>query len=264
MSFFFRRKKVGPEYYFKRGAECLESGNYEWALESFSKAIEMNPGLEIAYYHRGRVYQEMGKMREAVKDYAMFLEVDSRGYESAGDIKELVSASIKNAQLMMQRDEVRNDIRSYGVGRIVDELMEVYDPKQEYTSNELYKLILSDLKKSSPKQWHHLGFIQLIRNKIDEALEGFDMAIEESSGDPVSYYFKGVTLLKNIEKVRGSSMVFRKEERIKELSMKAHSSFMKALKNGLNSKLCLECGYRTRNPELGFCMYCGKKLASNI
>ena len=61
MSFLFRRKKVGPEYYFERGEECLESGNYEWALESFNKAIEMNPGLEMAYLQRGRVYQELGK-----------------------------------------------------------------------------------------------------------------------------------------------------------------------------------------------------------
>ena len=141
--------------------------------------------------------------------------------------------------------------------------MEEYDPKQEYSSNELYKLILSDLKKASPKQWNHLGFIQLIRNKIDEALEGFDKAIDENPGDPVPHYFKGVTLLKNIEKVRGSSMVFRKEERIKEISMMAHSSFLRALKNGFNSKLCPECGYKTQNPELGFCMYCGKKLLSN-
>jgi len=262
MSFLFRRKKVGSEYYFDRGEECLESGNYEWALESFSKAIEMNPGLEIAYYHRGHVYQELGRMREAVKDYAMFLEVDNRGYEGAGDVKELVSASIKNAQLMMRRDGVKNNIRSYGIDKIVDELMEEYDPKQEYSSNELYKLILSDLKKASPKQWQHLSFIRLIRNEIDEALEGFDNAIEESPGDPVPYYFKGVTLLKIIEKVRGSNMVFRKEEKIKELSFKAHSSFMQALKNGLGSKLCFNCGYKTRNLELDFCMYCGKKLDS--
>ena len=201
-------------------------------------------------------------MREAVEDYAMFLEVDSRGYEGAGDVKELVSASIKNAQLMMQRDGVKNDIRSYGIDRLVDELMKEYNPKQEYRSNELYKLILSDLKKASPKQWHRLGFIQLIRNEIDEALEDFDNAIEESPGDSIPHYFKGVTLLKNIEKIKHSSMVFRKEEKIKELSLKAHSSFMQSLKNGLSSKLCLECGYKTSNPELGFCTYCGKKLAS--
>jgi tetratricopeptide (TPR) repeat protein len=262
MSFLFRRKKVGPEYYFERGEECLESGNYEWALESFNKAIEMNPGLEMAYLHRGRVYQELGKMREAVEDYAMFLEVDSRGYEGAGDVKELVSASISNAKLMMQRDGVKNDIRAYGIDKIVDELMEEYDPKQEYRSNELYKLILSDLKNASPKNWLHLGFIQLIRNKVDDALESFGKAIEENPGDPVPHYFTGITLLKTIEEVRGRGIVFNKEERIKELSMKAHSSFMQALKSGLSSKLCLECGYKTSNPELGFCMYCGKKLAS--
>jgi len=263
MSFLFRRKKVGPEYYFERGEECLESGNYEWALESFNKAIEMNPGLEMAYYHRGRVYQELGKMQEAVKDYAMFLEVDSRGYEGAGDTKELVSASIKNAQLMMQRDGVKNDIRSYGIDKIVNELMEEYDPKQEFSNNKLYKLILSDLKKDSPKQWLYLGFIQLIRNKLNEAHESFDMAIIESPRDPVPHYFKGITLLKNIEKIK-RSMSFRKEEKSEELSLKAHSSFMQALKNGFSSKLCLNCGYKTRNPELGFCMYCGKKLACKL
>ncbi len=263
MSFLFRRKKVGPEYYFERGEECLQNENYDWALESFSKAIEMNPALEMAYYHRAHVYQKLGKMREAMKDFAMFLEVDSRGYEGAGDMKEFVSASIKNAQLMMQRDSIRNEIRTYGIDRIVEEFMEEYDPKQEYRSNELYKLILSDLKKSSPTKWPYVGFVQLIRNKINEALEGFDKAIEENPGDPVSYYFKGVALLKNVEEVKKSSMIFRKEERIKELSLKSHSSFMQALEKGLSSKLCPECGYKTRNLELGFCMYCGKKLLSN-
>lgn len=264
MSFLFRRKKAGPEYYFERGEDCLQNENYAWALESFTKAIEMNPALELAYYHRAHVYQKLGKMREAVNDYAMFLEVDSRGYEGAEDVKELVSASIKNAQLMMQRDGVKNAIRSYGLERIVDELMEEYDPKKAYSSSELYKLILSDLKKASPKPWHYLGFIQLIRSKINEALDGFDHAIEENPRDPILYYFKAVTLLKNIENVSGSNMIFRKDEKIKELSLNAHSNFMQALKNGLGSKLCLNCGYTTRNPELGFCMYCGTKLASLI
>ncbi len=100
--------------------------------------------------------------------------------------------------------------------------------------------------------------------KYDEALESFDNTIEENPGDPVPYYFKGVTLLKNLEKVRGISVVLRKEEKIEELSLKAHSSFIQALKNGFNSKLCLNCGYKTSKSELAFCMYCGKKLASYL
>jgi tetratricopeptide (TPR) repeat protein len=262
MSFLFRRKKVDPDYYFKRGKKCLQSENYDWALESFSKAIEMNPHLEMAYYHRGHLHMKQGNMREAVTDFAMFLEVDSRGYEGAEDIKELVSASLKNAQLMSQRDEVKNTIRSYGIDRIVEELKEEYDPKHEYRLDELYKLILSDLRKTTPKHWLHIGFIQLLRNNIDKALEGFDKAIDATPSDPDPYYFTGVTLLKDIEKVRKKSMAFRKSERMKELSMKAHSYFSQALKKGLQSSLCPDCGYKTQNPELAFCMYCGKKLAS--
>ena len=104
------------------------------------------------------------------------------------------------------------------------------------------------------------GFIAQRFTEDDTSLH---KAIEETPNNPHNFYFRGVALLKKMEKVREKDLVIRKSERVKELWEKAYSSFTEALKLGLNSSLCQECGYKTNKPELSFCTYCGKKLRSN-
>ena len=41
MGFLFRKKRNLPEYFFKRGEECLKKGDLKWALESLNKAIDL-------------------------------------------------------------------------------------------------------------------------------------------------------------------------------------------------------------------------------
>jgi tetratricopeptide (TPR) repeat protein len=253
---------VGPDYYFQRGLDCLQQENYAWAVVSFTKAIEMNPHLEMAYYHRAQSYLKQGQMRAAVTDFAQFLEVDHRGYEGAEDVKELVVASIKNARLTSQRDAIKHALRSYGIDRLITELIEEYNPQHEYPHTKLYALLISDLQHATPTPWASLGFIQLLRNHLDDALDAYDRAIDETPGDPEPYYFTGVALLKKIAQVQTSRLVFKKPAHITELSLKAHASFMQALTQGFNARLCLTCGYKTSHPDVGFCMYCGTTLAS--
>lgn len=260
MSPFFRRKKAGSEYYFERGEECLKREDYRWALESFTKAIEFNPGFEMAYYKRAEVYKKLGETRKALEDYVMFLETDRRSYETAEGLKDVLPAVWKNAQLEVQRGKARDEIRSYGIVNIVKELMEEYNPGKEYLSRNLYGFLLSELKKGSLKQRKYIGFVQLLRENLGKAVEEFDDVIKENPRDPDLYYFRGVALLKKMEELREKGFVARRNERVKETQEKAYSSFMQALKAGFCGGLCPECGYRTRNPELSFCMYCGKKL----
>jgi tetratricopeptide (TPR) repeat protein len=263
MSPLFGKKKVGPEYYFERGENCLKSENLRWALESFTKAIEFNPSFEMAYYKRAEVYKKLGENRKAVEDYAAFLESDSRVYESAEELRDLLPASLKNAQLMLQRDKARNEIRSFGTMNIIKELMREYTPQKNYLYSKLYQLLLSDLKKSYPKQIGSMGFVHLLRGDLSKAVEEFDKALKEAPGNSDLHYFKGVALLKKTEESRQKGVLIRGNKQMGETWAKAHSSFMEALKTGFSWSLCAECGYRTKNPELNFCMHCGKKLLTS-
>lgn len=43
-------------------------GNYEQEIEDCSKAIELNPNLAVADYHRGIAYYKLGNRKQAAKD----------------------------------------------------------------------------------------------------------------------------------------------------------------------------------------------------
>ena len=59
---------------FLYGIESLLSGDYNIAIHEFSKAIEENIDIFIAYDFRCNVYHEIGKYNEAIGDYSHILE----------------------------------------------------------------------------------------------------------------------------------------------------------------------------------------------
>lgn len=54
--------------------ETIESYYYE-AIYNFSKAIEIDPQLEIAYYFRGQVYKTIGELPKSDLDFAKYKEL---------------------------------------------------------------------------------------------------------------------------------------------------------------------------------------------
>jgi tetratricopeptide (TPR) repeat protein len=252
---FFRKKEVGPEYYFERGEDCLKRGDYHWAMVSFSKAIEFKPDYEMAYHRRAEAYKGLGKTREAVWDYIKFLEVDHRMPGMAGDFKEAVKESINIARMDWQRDRVKDEIISFGVPALLDELMEGYDPEGEYSDTRFYDLALSWLERSPGENRHYVGFVLLLKGDFDKAIREFDEAIKEDPKNPNTYYFNGVTLLKKMKKFKP----MRRMRKVEELSEMARMNFEQAMKKGFEWRVCPECGYRTPS-KTNFCMRCGEKL----
>ena len=258
---FFRKKKVGPEYYFERGEECLQNGNYKWAAESFTKAIEFDPGLEMAYYRRAEAYRRLGRNREAISDYIKFLETDHRQPDMAENLDDALKEAFKIASRGWEQDRVKEEIISFGIPALIEELMETYDPRREYSDKRFYQLALSWLRENSMKDARSIGFVQLLRRNYDEALKEFEKSIGENPEAPDAYYLKGVALLDKKKITEGRGGIFNRGERTEELSERARESFEQALNNGYVWRLCPECGYRA-SPSTNFCAYCGKKLLS--
>ena len=255
MGFLFRKKKVGPEYYLERGEECLEKGNYQWAVESFTKAIEFNPELEMAYFKRREAYKKLGKEREAVWDCIKFIEVDRRPPGTAEDPIGVLKESVKYARIGLQRDNVKSEIISFGIPKILDGMIDGYDPGKEYSDNHFYDLALSWLKEKAADGGHYVGFIKLLKREYDEALKELDKAIELSPEKPDPYYLKGVALTKKIRIMEKGARLQKAEESKKE----ARSVFEQALKAGYKGRICPGCGYRTSS-TMNFCLRCGEKM----
>ena len=84
-----------------RGA-CFESkSQYEKSIESFSKAVEINPNYAEALYNLGVVQKKAGKIDDAIYSYQKTLDIDSNNanaHNNLGNLlteKGLASQSIK-------------------------------------------------------------------------------------------------------------------------------------------------------------------------
>jgi tetratricopeptide (TPR) repeat protein len=259
---FFRKKKIGTEYYYERGEECLNNGNYKWAVESFTKAIEFNPSLEMAYYKRAEAYRKLGKTRDAISDCIKLLETDNRQPDMAEDLDDALKEAFKIAKRGWEQDRVKEEIISFGIPALLDELIEVYDPRGEYSDERFYKLALSWLNERPERNGRYIGFVQLMRSKYDEAIIEFDRSIEEYPDDPDVYYLRGVAYIGKRQKEKGKPGIFKGREREEELYQQARESFEQALRIDQSMRLCLDCGYQTSSCS-NFCIYCGGSLFSS-
>ena len=57
------------DYYMKQGAERSSSGNWQGAIESYTKAIYLAPNNPDAYMSRGAAYSNLENWNKAVEDY---------------------------------------------------------------------------------------------------------------------------------------------------------------------------------------------------
>jgi tetratricopeptide (TPR) repeat protein len=58
-----------------RLAVYYDLGKYEQAIQDFSKAIEVAPGLETLYFNRGSVYYHLGKYTQVIQDSSKAIEL---------------------------------------------------------------------------------------------------------------------------------------------------------------------------------------------
>jgi len=72
---------------YKRGDAYDETGKYDKAITSYSKAIELDPNHALSYYNRGCAYGEIGAYDKAIADYNKAIELnpnDALAYYNRG------------------------------------------------------------------------------------------------------------------------------------------------------------------------------------
>jgi lipoprotein NlpI len=57
------------------GIEQSATGNYSAALDALDRAIKQDPKAAVAYYHRGRTYFCMAKIKQSVADFDRYVEL---------------------------------------------------------------------------------------------------------------------------------------------------------------------------------------------
>ena len=76
--------------WYEKGVKAFQSENYGEALSFFTKAIELNPRYQNAYFYRGFVKDELGDRKGALADYNKAIDFNPKfadAYNNRGTVK---------------------------------------------------------------------------------------------------------------------------------------------------------------------------------
>src|SRR3974377_1965041 len=75
-------KRIHPSVtFFMLGNAYMAKGDFDCAIEQYTRAIQASPKFVDAYFNRGRAHDARGELNEAVADYDKALSIDPRKAE---------------------------------------------------------------------------------------------------------------------------------------------------------------------------------------
>ena len=144
--------------WYNLGYDCMMGGDYEGAVENFTKAIEADPTQVYFYDDRGRAYANLGKYDEAITDYKTAIEIDpdyifpysdlAFAYYHKGDLESALESftvaldidpvgSTYNARADVYRQLGRYDEAMADIGEALR--LDGDDPRWVYTRGLIYR-----------------------------------------------------------------------------------------------------------------------------
>ena len=175
------------------GLSHRRNEEYSKAIERFTKAIEINPQLSIAYNNRGVAYRRQGDIDLAIQDYDRAIELNpysARAYNNRG--------------VAYRRQGNRNDaIQDFNkaIELNPDHARAYYSRGVAYRQQGNHNLAVQDFNKAielNPgytRAYYSRGFAYQDQGKHDLAIQDFNKAIELDPDYARAYYSRGVSML---------------------------------------------------------------------
>jgi len=143
---------LNMELYHNRGVSCMMFGNFNCAIDSFSKALVSSPANVELMLKRGTAYARVGMQTEALADYAYVLRVSTQ----------VVDAYVGRGYLYLNR--------------------------QQGAAAERDFLKAAELLPKSPDVNAGLGAAQFLEKKYADAEASFSKAISADPKNPQHYF----------------------------------------------------------------------------
>lgn len=177
------------------------SNDPEHALSDINKSIELNPKEPQAYYTRGSVFEALGKVADAVRDYRQALSIDAKHEDSQKAVARLGESAEKAEDPRKACDEGSGQSAIAGCLTLIER-----DPKDALALGNLGGLLIDkgDFDKAleylqnaieiDPKlamAYVNRSLVWEAKGNLDAAIEDANKAIAERPNYVLAYYNRG-------------------------------------------------------------------------
>jgi predicted O-linked N-acetylglucosamine transferase (SPINDLY family) len=184
-----RAMEINPDFpgtYYNMGSILMEKGDNDEALSCFEKALELDPACADIYNSIGVIYQSKGKLDDAIAYYQRALDADPKSamaYYNLGNVlfrMESFDEAITCYQKALQLDP--NYAKAYcNLGLTLQEKGEFDEAIERYQTALRLNPKLSDAP-------NNLGRVFQAKGRLDSAEVYYRRAIELRPDDPVPYH----------------------------------------------------------------------------
>jgi tetratricopeptide (TPR) repeat protein len=203
------------QYHANRGDEYSNNGNYDLAIDAYTKAIELETDENlhpILYYYRGIAYYNKGEMENAISDFSRVIETkpkESRAFLMRG------AAYSSNHEYKLAVVDFTQAIQINP-----DDMVAFYNRGFAYENQGDFKNAISDFSqviKNNPKDgeaYSHRGLNYAQNGDYELSVDDFTQAIKINPKDAVSYFNRGLSY----ENLRLNNEAIHDFEKVLELS----------------------------------------------
>jgi tetratricopeptide (TPR) repeat protein len=181
--------------WFEKGYSSGISGDYSYAIDAFSKAIELNPENEHGYLARGYSYSKLGNYNQAIKDY-----------------DKSIALNPANANAYNNRGDAYKILKNYN--QAIKNYSKAIEISPQYANSYFIRGLIYD----------HLG-------NYNQAIMDYNKTIELDGGNAEAYYFRAAAIVKYYPLLNQQDIIYQAINDYKiaaRLGLKAAQDYLKS------------------------------------
>ena len=221
------------EAWVARGVALSALGRKEEAVQSYDKALDINPDYHEAWYNRGIALSDLGRKEEAIQSYDKAVDINPDYHEAWYNRGVVLSALGRKEEAVQSYDkalDINPDYHAWCArGIALSDL-----GRKEEAIQSFDKAV--DIKPDYHEAWYNRGVVLSALGRKEETIQSYDKAVDIKPDLHEAWYNRG----------RALSALGRKEEAIQSFDRSlqiqpdyANAYYNKACCYGLQEKIDL-------------------------
>ncbi len=213
--------------YTMRGNAYFNTGNIEQAIDDYNRALEISPTFYQALYNRGRAHFAIKNYDQALTDLqeSADLAPDEFGYRANGNI----------GLIYQQMGEYNKALEAFteAISYNTDETADIYYFRGEtYSAMGNYEAAIADYQAAIERfsnynqAYQGLGYAYFKTDRLNEAVEALNQALQISPNNPVSHLYFTLVYLALEESDQAQAQAIQAARSIDQLPQEEQSRIL--------------------------------------